>query len=95
MDRLVALAAYVSKDDRVLYQWEKPLVMQRLDLPVNTMACWGGSKGMFLRRGNTFEEDRAVEEDRDRGLMDGGLTHTVFIFFYAFNNSMARSLPNL
>jgi len=69
--------------------------MTRLDLPGNRMSCWGGSKGMFLLSGNTFEEDRAVEEDRDRGLMDGVHTHTAFLFFYAFNSSMARPLPNL
>jgi len=51
MDRLVALAAYVAKHDHALHQREKPLVMPRLDIPVNRMACWGGSKGMFLWRG--------------------------------------------
>jgi len=37
---------------------------------------------------NTFEEDRAAEEDRDRGLMDGAPTHTAFIFSYTFNSSL-------
>lgn len=66
----MALAAYVAKHDHVLYQWEKPLVMARLDLPENRMSCWEAARGCFCGGGNTFEEDRAAEEDRDRGLKD-------------------------
>jgi len=54
--------------------------------------CHAGeaARGCFGGGGNTFEEDRAAEEDTDRGLMDGGHTHTSFIFFHAFNSSVAR-----
>jgi len=57
--------------------------------------CHAGeaARGCFCRGGNTFEEDRAAEKDRDRGLMDGGLTHGVFIFSMHLT-SMARPLTS-
>jgi len=67
----------------------------RLGLPEIECHAGEAARGCFCGGGSTFEQNRAEEVDRERGLMDGGHTHTAFIFFYAFNSSMERPLPNL
>jgi len=80
MDRLASPAAYGAKHDRALHLWEEPLVIQ--GWAFQEIECHAGkaARGCFCGGENTFEEDRAAEKDRDRGFMDGGLTHGVFIF---------------
>jgi len=73
-------AAYVAKHDHALHQWEEPLVVPRLGLPEIECHAGEAARGCFCRGGNTFEQNRAEEVDRERGLMDGGHTHTAFIF---------------
>jgi len=51
---------------------EEPLVVPRLGLLEIECHAGEAARGCFCGGGNTFEQNRAEEVDRERGLMDGG-----------------------